>query len=133
MRSQITGTVALAGDPNNDSTFALLSRQAICTRGSEPGLYQLELCRVRQDQKRQRSWVFEEVLPSIQKTGGYEIQALKDEMMQEHAEEISKAMEQLSIKNTQIAAKDEELAIKDQALTLKEQQLKKVQRRLRNP
>ena len=52
-----------------------------------------------------------EVLPSIQKTGGYEIQALKDEMMlkeKEHAEEISKAMEQLSIKNTQIAAKDEE-------------------------
>ena len=47
-------------------------------------------------------------MPSFRKTGGYEIQALKDEMMQEHAEEISKAMEQLSIKNTQIAAKDEE-------------------------
>ena len=86
--------------------------------------------------ERFRSWVFEEVLPSIRKTGGYEIQALKDEMMlkeKDHAEEVSKAMEQLSIKNTQIAAKDEELAIKDQALTLKEQQLKKVQRRLRNP
>ena len=52
-----------------------------------------------------------EVLPSIRKTGGYELQALKNEMMlkeKEHAEEISKAMEQLSIKNTQIAAKDEE-------------------------
>ena len=51
-----------------------------------------------------------EVLPSIRKTGDYELQALKNEMMlkeKEHAEEISKAMEQLSIKNTQIAAKDE--------------------------
>ena len=66
-----------------------------------------------------------EVLPSIRKTGGYELQALKNEMMlkeKEHAEEISKAMEQLSIKNTQIAAKDEEhktqIAAKDEELAI---------------
>ena len=72
-----------------------------------------------------KKWVTSEVLPSIRKTGGYELQALKNEMMlkeKEHAEEISKAMEQLSIKNTQIAAKDEEhktqIAAKDEELAI---------------
>ena len=78
---------------------------------SESGLYSLIFGSRRTAVKSFKKWVTSEVLPSIQKTGGYEIQALKDEMMlkeKEHAEEISKAMEQLSIKNTQIAAKDEE-------------------------
>ena len=48
---------------------------------SEAGLYQLIFSSRLGVADMFRRWVFEEVLPSIQKAGGYELQALKNEMM----------------------------------------------------
>ena len=50
-----------------------------------------------------------EVLPSIYKTGDYELLALKNEMMlkdKEHQEDLNRAMRALAIKDKQLAAKD---------------------------
>ena len=97
-----------------------------------------------------QDWVCEEeVLPSIRKTGGYDIQTLKNEFpikeksyqeqlaLKEHShqEELGKAMQDLTLKDNQLAIKDQaltlkdnQLAIKDQALTLRDQQLEKAQK-----
>ena len=79
---------------------------------SEPGLYQLIFSSRLESADAFRTWVFEDVLPSIRKTGNYEIQALKNELRlksEEHQKELNKAMEQLAIKDDEIAKKDEKL------------------------
>ena len=89
----------------------------------ETGLYQLIFTSKLEAAERFGSWVFEEVLTSICKTGGYELQALKNEIMlkdKAHQKDINNVMKQLTLKDRQLTLKDEqhaeELAKRDKEL-----------------
>ena len=80
---------------------------------SEAGLYHLIFGKGLEAAERFGSWVFEEVLTSICKTGGYELQALKNEIMlkdKAHQKEINNAMKQLTLKDRQLTLKNEQHA-----------------------
>ena len=73
---------------------------------SETGLYQLIFFSRLEAANRFRCWVLKEVLPSICKTGGYELQALKNELMlkdKTHQEELNKAKKELTLKDEELA------------------------------
>ena len=57
-----------------------------------------------------KRWVFKEVLPSIRKTGGYELEAAK---------------KQIAIKDEALTKKDEKLAKKDKEIAKKVEEAKK--------
>ena len=66
---------------------------------SEPGLYQLIFSSRLETADIFRTWIFEEVLPSIRNKGVYDLEAVKVELAlkdKEHQEELKKAMEALS-------------------------------------
>lgn len=80
---------------------------------SETGLYQLIFTSKLEAAERFGSWVFEEVLTSICKTGGYELQAFKNEIIlkdKAHQKEINNAMKQLTFKDRQLTLKEEQHA-----------------------
>ena len=84
---------------------------------SETGLYQLIFTSKLEAAERFGSWVFEEVLTSICKTGGYELQALKNKIMlknKAHQKEINNAMKQLALKDRQLTLKNEQHEKKSQ-------------------
>ena len=57
-----------------------------------------------------KRWVFKEVLPSIRKTGGYELEAAK---------------KQIAIKDEELTKKDEELANEDKDIAKKAEKVQK--------
>ena len=57
-----------------------------------------------------KKWLTSKVFSSIRKTGGYELQAIKKELVLRD-QELDKAMEQLSIKDAAIEGKDAVLAL----------------------
>ena len=80
---------------------------------SEPGLYKLVFASRLETAEAFQDWVCKEVLPSIRKTGSYDIQTLKNELAlrdkshqeqltlkeQSHQEELDKAMQTLTLKD----------------------------------
>ena len=97
---------------------------------SESGLYSLIFKSKLPAAKTSKKWVKSEVLLSVRKTGGYELQAIKNEMMlkdKAHQEELDKATKQLSIKDATIEEQDAALAIMNDDLHDRDNQIQAIQ------
>ena len=77
---------------------------------ADTGVYELAFKSKLPTAKAFKRWVFKEVLPSIRKTGGYELEAAK---------------KQIAIKDEALTKKDEKLAKKDKEIAKKVEEAKK--------